>query len=141
MACLSSKRVCARAVQEKLMCQFLSKRNNFHRQSQNHSRYLAAPGLRITNDRRTFSTSPFFRSLNDSASGSSGSSSSGGGINQVRIDTITGRPAVAKWFFFARSACCVRVTYFWQSKPYETVFGYFLQHPLVAVQSVGRSWL
>lgn len=86
MACLSSQRVCARAVQEKLMCQFLSKRNNFHRhhhQSQNQKlsalATATAPGLRNINDRRPFSTSTFFRSLNDSASGSGG----GAAINQV----------------------------------------------------------
>lgn len=97
MACLSSKRVCARAVQEKLMCQLsLSKRNNFH---QTHNRrflattataprYSSSSSTRIILDRR-FSTTSFFRSLNDSSSSSSsGGSSSALPINQVSVQLM-----------------------------------------------------
>lgn len=128
MACLSSQRVCARAVQEKLMCQFLSKRNTFQQsqQQQHYSRrYLssvaaAVPGLRNIQPDRRFSTSHLFRSLSDGpASGSSSGGGGGGGgaaINQVSSSSIFvvscvyyisnryDHQSVLKWFF-GRSAC------------------------------------
>lgn len=153
MACLSSKRVCARAVQEKLMCQLsLSKRNNFH---QTHNRrFLAttatAPrysssSTRIILDRR-FSTTSFFRSLNDSSSSSSsGGSSSALPINQVSVQLMkyynllwSGSSSLPDQHSRSVALCCASDLYF--GKAVWNCFWILSITTCCAVRSLARLW-